>query len=101
MSDEPHVMSTTQRLVYMAEQIARNFAALGEDRTVTALAEHLTSYWDPHMKDQIVAIARDHPDSLSPPVAAAVARLAQGRTPAGPNPAQFNAVDEVGHCDAG
>lgn len=100
MSDEIHVMSTTERLVYMAHQIARNFAALGDDESVAATAQHLASYWDPHMKDRIVAIAHDRPGILSPTVAAAVARMARGRTTP-PSGAQFNAVDEVGHSDAG
>ena len=99
MSDENHVMSTTDRLVYMAHQIARNLAAMGDEDAVAALTAHLNSYWDPRMKDQIIDIARREPDRLFPIVASAVARLAQGRTASTTD--TFNAVNEVGHCDAG
>lgn len=100
MSDDTHVMSTTDRLVYMAHQIARNLATMGEAQAVTALAEHLIRFWDPRMKAQIISIAQDQPDSLSPTVAAAVVRMAQGRAAPKVDAAQFNAVDEAGHCDA-
>ncbi|WP_176400261.1 formate dehydrogenase subunit delta [Sphingobium sp. Z007] len=101
MSDDTHVMSTTDRLVYMAHQIARNIATMGEDKAIEALAEHLTRFWDPRMKAQIIAIAQEQPDRLSPIAAAAVARMAQGRAAPDVDAAQFNAVDEAGHCDAG
>ncbi|MEC3950361.1 formate dehydrogenase subunit delta [Sphingobium sp. HWE2-09] len=101
MSDDTHVMSTTDRLVYMAHQIARNIATMGEAKAVEALAEHLTRFWDPRMKAQIIAIAQEQPEQLSPIVAAAVARMAQGRAAPDVDAAQFNAVDEAGHCDAG
>ncbi|NWK95413.1 formate dehydrogenase [Sphingobium lactosutens] len=101
MSDDTHVMSTTDRLIYMAHQIARNMATLGEARAVTALAAHLTSFWDPRMKAQIIAIAQAEPDRLSPTVAAAVAQIAQGRSAGKVDATQFNTVDEAGHCDAG
>ncbi|WP_082462748.1 formate dehydrogenase subunit delta [Sphingobium sp. Leaf26] len=101
MSDDTSVMSTRDRLVYMAHQIARNLATMGEEKAVAALAEHLTRFWDPRMKAQIVAIALNQPDRLSPSVAAAVARMAQGKPAPDVDATQFNAVDETGHCDAG
>jgi formate dehydrogenase subunit delta len=60
------------RLRYMADQIARNFAAAGEEAAIAATAEHLRLYWDPRMKAAILA---DDRAALSPVVAAAVARL--------------------------
>lgn len=101
MSDEPQVMSTTDRLVYMAHQIARNLATMGEAKAVAALAEHMTRFWDPRMKAQIIAMAQDQPERLSPMVAAAVARMAQGSAAPQVDAAHFNAVGETGHCDAG
>jgi len=61
-----------QRLRYMAEQIARNFAAQGETEAIAATAEHIRLYWDPRMKAAILA---DDRSALSPVVAAAVERL--------------------------
>ncbi|MDE8652382.1 formate dehydrogenase subunit delta [Novosphingobium album (ex Liu et al. 2023)] len=69
MSDTP------ERLRYMADQIARNFAAQGEDRAIAATAEHIRLYWDPRMKARIMAEDRTH---LSPVVAAALERLERG-----------------------
>ncbi|ANI80239.1 formate dehydrogenase subunit delta [Sphingobium sp. EP60837] len=101
MNEDGHVMSTTERLVYMAHQIARNLAPMGEERAALALSEHLTSFWDPRMKAQIIAIAREQPERLSATVAAAVALMAQHGRAEQPDPALFNAVNEAGHCDAG
>lgn len=95
------MMSNRDRLIYMADQIARNFAALGHDHAVEATADHIVSFWDPRMKAQIQAIARDQPEALSPAVAAAVARLSAGPIPAQTPATVFNAADEAGHSDAG
>lgn len=62
-----------ERLRYMADQIARNFAAQGDEAAAAATAEHIRLYWDPRMK---AAILSDDRAALSPVVAAAVARLA-------------------------
>lgn len=45
---------TTERLVYMANQIARNFAAQGEDKAIAATANHIRLFWDPRMKAAIL-----------------------------------------------
>ncbi len=68
---------TGERLRYMADQIARNFAAMGEDEAIAATAEHIALFWDPRMKAAILA---DDPAHLSPIAAAAIARLAATRT---------------------
>lgn len=87
------------RLRYMADQIARNFAAIGHDNAVAATAEHIVKFWDPRMKAAILA---DDRAQLSPIVAGAVAMLARGREPPAQTRAtEFNAVDEAGHSDAG
>ena len=60
------------RLHYMANQIAREFAAQGEAEAVAATANHLRLFWDPRMKAQILAGERE---GLSPVAAAAVEQL--------------------------
>lgn len=60
-------------LHYMANQIARNLAAGGEQEAIVATAQHLTDFWDPRMKAAIRA--SDHAQ-LSPIARAAVERLA-------------------------
>jgi formate dehydrogenase subunit delta len=61
-----------ERLRYMADQIARNFAVQGEAAAIAATAEHIRLFWDPRMKAAILA---DDRAALSPLVAAAVGRL--------------------------
>lgn len=61
-----------ERLRYMADQIARNFAALGEAEAIAATSDHIAKFWDPRMKAQIKA---DDRNALTPIVAAAVERL--------------------------
>ena len=42
-----------ERLQYMADQIARNFAIQGEAFAVEATAQHIRDFWDPRMKAAI------------------------------------------------
>ncbi len=58
-----------ERLRYMADQIARNFAAQGEAEAAEATAEHIRLFWDPRMKAALLA---DDRSALSPVVARAV-----------------------------
>jgi formate dehydrogenase subunit delta len=45
-------MSTINKLVLMANQIAANLA--NEDNPAAATAEHILLYWDPRMRANIV-----------------------------------------------
>ncbi len=60
------------RLTYMANQIARNLAAGGEDAAIAATAQHIVNYWEPRMKAAILAGDRS---ALEPIARAAVERL--------------------------
>ena len=87
------------RLRYMADQIARNFMALGHDEAVLATADHIDMFWDPRMKTMIFA---DDRGALGPVASAAIEYLARGNHPAHQTRAtEFNKRDEVGHSDAG
>lgn len=93
-------MSTEDRLIYMANQIARNFATMGHAAAAAAVADHILSFWDPRMKARIDAMLADQRGQFSPIAAAAIEQLrvcAASQTPA----TEFNAVDQDGHCDAG
>jgi formate dehydrogenase subunit delta len=61
------------RLTYMANQIARNFAAQGEDAAITATAQHIRDFWDPRMKSAILA---QGVEGLDPIASAAIKRIA-------------------------
>ena len=51
----------------MADQIARNFAAQGEEEAVKATAQHIRDFWDPRMKAAILAADRDTLSSTQSP----------------------------------
>lgn len=43
-----------EKLVMMANQIAKFFAAQGHDRAVPGITDHLEKFWDPRMRKHIV-----------------------------------------------
>lgn len=59
-------------LTYMANQIARNLAAQGNETAIAATAQHIRDFWDPRMKATILAHDRS---SLDPIARAAIERL--------------------------
>ena len=60
-------------LIRMANDIARNLAAQGEEAAIAATAQHIKDFWDPRMKAAILGTDRG---GLSAIAAAAVERLA-------------------------
>lgn len=60
------------RLIDMANQIARNLAAQGDEAAVVQAAAHLRDFWDPRMK---AAILSADPAGLEPIARAAIDRL--------------------------
>ncbi|WP_240704703.1 formate dehydrogenase subunit delta [Croceicoccus sediminis] len=95
---ETHRSDTKARLIYMANQIARNFCALDHEAAAAATADHIVQFWDPRMK---AAISGDEAD-LSEIAARAFVILRQYGEPAPQTRATvFNDVDEGGRSDAG
>jgi formate dehydrogenase subunit delta len=85
----------------MANDIARNFEAMGHDKAVLATADHIHKFWDPRMKRAIFA-DDERFGTLSQIAAAAIDHLAGGAHPESQTRAtEFNTADEVGHSDAG
>ena len=72
---EEGVMSTGDRLIYMANQIARNCAAEGDDRGALTVRDHIRLFWDPAMRARIIALAQEKPEAFSPIAARAVKTL--------------------------
>jgi formate dehydrogenase subunit delta len=65
-------MTTVERLVMMANQIAAN--QMHEPDPVAAMADHIRLFWDPRMKKLI----REHgSEGLTPTAAAALALVAE------------------------
>ena len=63
------------RLIYMANQIARFFDDQPGD-AAAAVAQHLKSYWDPQMRAEIEAWRAGGGEGLDPVALEAVGRLA-------------------------
>lgn len=57
---------TGDRLVYMANQIAQNFAVRGDDAAAKATAEHIRNFWAPHMLGRIFVLMDQPGHRLSP-----------------------------------
>ena len=88
-----------QRLTRFANQIAKNFIAIGHDKAVAATADHIEKFWDPRMKAAMFAAPQG---GLDPVAKAAVAMLARGVEPEPQTRAtQFADGGEVGPSDAG
>ena len=97
--DEHTAASTHDKLVYMANQIAKFFKSEGEATAVAGTADHIEKFWDPRMK---AAIFADDGTDLSDIARGAIEHLAGGAHPASQTRAtEFNTAHEVGHSDAG
>lgn len=87
------------RLHAMIDQIALNFAAIGQDNAVAATADHIVKFWDPRMKSALLA---GDCAPLSPIARGAVALLARGIEPPPQTHATvFNEAGQGGRSDAG
>lgn len=85
---------SSERLVYMANQIARNLSAQGERAAILATADHIATFWDPEMRSSILAADRGH---LHPIAAQAIDQLRSRGAP----PHQSLATGADGGSDAG
>jgi formate dehydrogenase subunit delta len=65
------------KLAYMANQIGKFFAHQPHDKAVAGVETHLRRFWDPRMRDIIVAHVGDSAPQLDPIVREAVLRLAE------------------------
>lgn len=54
-----------ERLIAMANQIARNLAAQGDEAAVAATVQHIKDFWDPRMKAAIAAADRSKLDPIA------------------------------------
>jgi formate dehydrogenase subunit delta len=64
-----------EKLVHMANQIGKFFAAQGDEATIAGVADHLKKFWDPRMRAQILAHLDVGGAGLDANVAAAITRL--------------------------
>ena len=65
-------MSTDDKLIYMANQIAGFFKAQGEARAVPAIGNHINQFWDPRMRAEFLTITKADASTLNPLVVKAL-----------------------------
>ena len=70
---------TLDKLVMMANQIGRFFTPQRDGDPVAGIDDHLEKFWDPRMKDSIVAHLRAGGAGLDGPVREAVGRLKEAK----------------------
>ncbi len=63
------------RLVYMANQIAKGFRLKSEDRAVADTLDHIQKFWEPRMRREILAVLAAGGDGLEPIARKAVERI--------------------------
>jgi formate dehydrogenase subunit delta len=78
----PEKMSP-DKLVYMANQIGKFFASQVHDKAAAGVADHLTRFWDPRMRDAIIAHLEAGGAKLDPCVREAVVKLRAAQDNAG------------------
>lgn len=89
-----------ERLIYMANQIARNLARQADPEA--AVADHIAHFWDPRMRRMILDRVAAGGAGLDPVAIAALKRLQRHGAPEPQSRATvFNAVHESGGSDAG
>lgn len=88
-------MKQHEHLVHMANQIARNFATMGDVDAAAATADHIAMFWDPRMKAAILSDG----NGLSPIACAAIDLLRA--TPHPPHQSRATRFPEPGASDAG
>lgn len=71
-------MSQDEKLIYMANQIAKFFAAQGPERAAAGVADHLLKFWDPEMRRTFLAAANRDDSPLHPAVKAALPKVRAG-----------------------
>ena len=74
------IHTPSERLVMMANQIAKAFAAQGEVRAVQKTAEHIKAFWDPRMRRKIDAHVEAGGAGLDPYALTALRQLIAGTT---------------------
>ncbi|MDX2257928.1 MAG: formate dehydrogenase subunit delta [Hyphomicrobiaceae bacterium] len=68
-------MQSADKLVMMANQIARNLAVYGEAKAAAGTAEHIAKFWDPRMRAGIAARLAAGGAGLDPVARRAIASL--------------------------
>ena len=99
MTGESSGKGQVEKVWRYANQIAKNFVAIGHDRAVLATADHIESFWDPRMKEAVFSSDRS---GLDPIAAEAVAHLYEKGHPGSQTRAtEFSKHGGLHNSDAG
>ncbi|MBZ9895908.1 MULTISPECIES: formate dehydrogenase subunit delta [unclassified Mesorhizobium] len=80
--DEDHIMSTSEKLVRMANQIAAFFHSRPREEGVAGVAEHINKFWEPRMRRQFFEMLDSGGDGFDELVVAASTRIKRPVSPA-------------------
>ncbi|MET2828996.1 formate dehydrogenase subunit delta [Mesorhizobium shangrilense] len=80
--DEEHIMSTREKLVRMANQIAAFFHSRPREEGVAGVAEHINKFWEPRMRRQFFEMLDGGGEGFDELVVAASVRIKRPITPA-------------------
>jgi len=95
-------MNSADKLVYMANQIAKNFAGMTAEQAALATADHIAQFWDPRMRHMIHERLEAGGEGMDPIAHAAISHLRDnGPPPSQTRATEFNKAHESGHADAG
>jgi formate dehydrogenase subunit delta len=67
------------KLVYMANQIGKFFASQGHGQAVTGTLDHIKKFWEPRMREAIVAHLEGGGTGLDPSVRQAIEQLKEAK----------------------
>lgn len=68
-------MQSSEKLVMMVNQIAKNLAVRGEENAVSLTAEHIKKFWEPRMRQAILEHLKAGGQGLQPLAKRAVEKL--------------------------
>jgi formate dehydrogenase subunit delta len=80
MLPEASHAKSTDKLVYMANQIGKFFAGQGPEIAVSGTAEHIKKFWDPRMRAAIFEHLEAGGAGLDPAVRQAIKNLQKAAT---------------------
>ncbi|MER8499890.1 MULTISPECIES: formate dehydrogenase subunit delta [unclassified Mesorhizobium] len=86
--DEGHLMSTSEKLVRMANQIAAFFHSKPREQGIAGIAEHINKFWEPRMRRQLFEMLDSGREGFNELVVAAAPRI---KRPGAPEGAGFSA----------
>ena len=79
--DEEHIMSTSEKLVIMANQIAAFFHSKPREEGIAGIAEHINKFWEPRMRRQLFEMLKSGGEGFNELVVAASAKIKRPKTP--------------------